>query len=354
MTVRIGTKTAFIAIASVAFIASPALANEAMNHQGHEAPMTGGHADGGHDMAAMHEGHDNTASHDEHGGGHHDAGFSAEIGVGVASGYERFSAIVTDETVTKGFGGVSYNFGNGFHAGVHGLIASTSKEQFELEVAPHVGYHGDGFSVSAAWNSVNHTNHDLTTTEAQIGAGYEVAEHTTIEALANFELDHEKRSFYEAGVAYARPLTHEVGFRFNARFGYLRTDGIVASHDAGHTTTDTEHETATGGETTTDTGHETTTGGHRSTASTVETATAGEATTHETTATGDSFAGLQRSSVEAAIDYEPAALHGLKITGFARAIFPLSDDGKKDMEARSFDGKTSAITLFGLEASYGF
>ncbi|MBF0170673.1 MAG: hypothetical protein HQK87_06250 [Nitrospinae bacterium] len=333
-----GIKTAFYAFFAAALTAAPAMADEAAPHEGHAAPMA--------DPAApdAHAGHGDAAP-EGHGEGHgdHHAGLSAEIGAGVANGYERFGAIVTDQTVTKGFAGLSYNFGNGFHAGVHGLIASTSKEQFEREVAPHVGYHGDGFFVSAAYNSVNHTNHNLTTTEAQIGAGYQVAEHTTVDLLANLELDHEKRSFYEAGVAYARPLTGEIGLRFNGRFGYLRTDGIVASHDAGHT--------ADAGDETTDTGHEPAADTHRSAASAAEAPVSGD---DHATATGKSFAGLHRSSMEVALDYSPSALAGLKLTGFAKAIFPLSDDGKKDMEARSFDGKTSSITLVGAEVSFGF
>jgi hypothetical protein len=282
---------------------------------------------------AHHEGHGETtreATHEGgHEGGHHGAGFYGEVGAAVANGYERFGAIVTDQTATTGFVGLGYRLDGGYHVGFHGLIASTSKEQFEKEASLHVGWHGDRAHASAAYNSVNHTNHDLTTTEAQLAAGFGVTDHMSVEFLANLELDHEKRSFYEAGIAYTRPVADGVDFRFAAMAGYLRTDGIAASHDA-------------------DAGHETD-GGTTTHLTAEPTADAG----HETAADA-SFAGLHRASIEAAVDYTPAFPHSLKITGFVRAITPLSNDGKRDMEARSFDGKSSATTLVGLQAALAF
>jgi hypothetical protein len=300
-------KKTLVVLAVLGLMAGSAFAAEG-EHAEHHAADTAAHS-GGHD-----EGHE---------GGHH-GGLHVEIGGGLASGYERYGVIATNETARTGFAGVGYSFSNGFHAGVHGMIGSTSKEQFEREVAPHIGWHGGNLSVSAAYNDVEHTNHKVTTKEVELKAGYGVTEHLTLDLLLNGEVDREKRSYYGAGGSYKRKLGDDFGFRFNAMAHYLSTSGIIA------------HESATAA-------------GEGATALTEGAAGEGGGATAST-----SFSGLQNYSVGVALDYAPAALHGLMVTGFARAVNPLSDDGKKNMEARSFDAKTSSISMAGIEVKFGF
>ncbi|MBI4667555.1 MAG: hypothetical protein HY751_14225 [Nitrospinae bacterium] len=320
----------FGALTALSMIVAPAMAM-ASDHPEHHGAEAMAHP------AGHGEGHGEMRREEHH------SGFHVEAGGGLSSGYERYGVIVTDETASKGFVGLGFSMGGGLHAGIHGMMVSTSKEQVEREVSPHIGWHGHRLDISAAYNSVEHTNHNFTTTEAQLTAGYKLTHHLTLDLLLNWELDREKRSYHGAGVSYQRPLGGQLGLRFKAMANYLNTSGIVSSHGGSHEA-GTSEETATAD--TEGSSHEA-----REGLAAGLTQTAGAETSTET---GASFSGLHNSSIELALDYSPHHLHGLTVTGFARAVNPLSDDAKKDLEARSFDGKTSAITMVGLEASLTF